>query len=90
MRALHTWFDMSDKLISWRLEGIQSPNLARVQDEIAELKKAIKELHKRPFLSTPIIKEIQKEIKVEEIQGVGDLTPLASDVDAAKRGKKRN
>lgn len=22
MRALHTWFDMSDKLISWRLEGI--------------------------------------------------------------------
>lgn len=43
---------------------------------MAELYKIVGELYKNPVPSMPIIKEIHKEEKVQDIWGVKDLTPV--------------
>lgn len=58
MRVLQTQFDGFEQCICRQLEGIQSQNLASVQDEYVVLQKSIEELTDRLVLLMPIIEEI--------------------------------
>lgn len=50
IRKMYMRFDGFEQWITQQLEGIYSPNLAKVQAKLAELRKLVDELHDRPIL----------------------------------------
>lgn len=86
---MQTQFDGFKQCIHQKLESIQSLDLVGIQIELAASQKAIEQLKHRSVLSNPIIEEIKYKKEVPNIQGIIYSTPIAGDVGAGEKERKK-